>query len=267
MSLADIELFSGEHAIELERFAVVFRSPLDEGDGGRFSDKIEQIKEQFGAIDDQKILQFVIGPGPAPKEPVFKRLVEFGRDGREIWFGQFGENAVALTCKRYTNWQEIWPQAKSRLELLLSCVDPQKFVSSIEYSVTDTLREKLKKDRKDQQLLSRNIFKQDVWVPGVLLEYSDPRWDFQCGQFPRNNEQSEHLERVAAKSVLAGDSILVQIENTFSNKFNEHVRLKELLDNDELSAHTIKVFDQFHDDNKKTVKKILVESLTDRMGL
>jgi len=267
MSIDKINLYAGSHAIEFERFAVVFRSPLDDGDQGRFDDNAGDIRELFPAIEEPGVLQLAFGDSPPPKQPVLKQLREFARDGQERWSGQFGENAVAVTCHRYTGWEEIWPLTAARLYHLLKCVDPQKYVGSIEYSVADKLIERILPQSQFLGLTSRNIFRDDVWVPKMLLQHHDPRWDFQAGKFNNISDNSEQLERLSARSVIAGNAVVVQIENTFSHRFKEPVRLRELLDEDALSTHIVSVFDQFHDNNKATIKKVLVDQLIGKMGL
>ena len=142
MPTQNIELFADKHAIEEEQFTIVFRSPIDSADEGRFNEKRAEIEEIFGAIDEPAFFQVVLGDGQKRANPILKVMTEFARNGKPQWSGQFGENAISVTCKQYTNWEDVWPQVKERLNLLLSCIDPFKLVASIDYLVTDTLKEK-----------------------------------------------------------------------------------------------------------------------------
>jgi len=266
MTTNNIELYSGQHAIEVEQFAIVFRNPIDSGDAGRFEENIENIKGFFAAVDDPDVFQFSVGPS-TPTPPILKQLTEFGRDGKPSWSGHFGENAIAVASRRYTGWQEIWPQVQERLAVLLECVDPFKSVGSIEFSVTDNLREGLPKDNSKPHLLSRNIFRKGTWVPDHLLDYEDPRWDFDGGKFIESNSETEELERLEAKGVIQGGYVVATLCNTFSLRFKKNIKLRDLFDDGKIEGKTLETFERFHDLNKETIKTVLVDPLLERMGL
>lgn len=266
MPTDNIELFSDRHAIEVEQFTIVFRSPLDSGDDGRFQEALPKLKELFAAIDEPHFVQFIVGDQPPPQQPVLKTLTEFSRDGKPTWTGQFGENAVSIASRKYSSWNDIWPEVIKRLSLLIECVDPFKFVTSIEYSVTDSLKEKIVPDRQ-MSLLSENIFKTGSWVPGSFSNYKDPRWDFSAGAFISGDQKSEILERLEARSGIAGDYIVASITNTFSMRFRQASRVKEIFPDGGLGEEVTGVFNRFHDDNKNTISSILVDDLLRRMGL
>ena len=268
MTTAGIELFSGNHAIEVEKFAIVFRTPLNNGDDGRFQENIESIKKYFGAIDEPNVLQVFVGTGQKPiSKPVLKTLMEFGRDGTAVWSGQFGENAVSVSCNKYVSWQETWPEVKRRLEVLLNCADPFKILSSIEYGVTDTLLEK-RGASESLALVSKNIFKEGSWIPNRLLaDYHDPRWDFSGGAFVSHENGLETLERVEAKGFISGDRIVASVTNSFSVRFNNPTRLKEVFVGGSVSGLIEDTYARLHDENKVTIKSLLVDALLERMGL
>ena len=266
MSTDSIMLFGRDHGIESEQFTLVFRSPLDAADEGRFEEKKTDIEEHFRAIDEPNVFQVVMGNDKQPPKPVIKLLNDFGRNGKPEWSAQFGENAVSVSSMQYTKWEEVWPSVRERLNLLLSCVDPFKVVASIDYKVTDTLIEKVRTDT-EMNLLSRNILRAGEWVPGSLLSYGDPRWDFSGGVFRDASETSEVLERVEARSFLNGDSVVTSISNTFSLRLKAPVRLKEYFQESSVDGRVTEVFEDFHDKNKVTIRSILTDALLDRMGL
>lgn len=266
MSTDSIMLFGKDHGIESEQFTLVFRSPLDAADEGRFEEKRADIEEQFRAVDEPNVFQVVMGTEKQPPKPVIKILNDFGRNGKPEWSAQFGENAVSVSSMQYTKWEEVWPSVRERLNLLLSCVDPFKFVASIDYKVTDTLIEKIGPGT-EMKLLSRNILRAGDWVPGSLLSYGDPRWDFSAGVFQEASKASEILERVEARSFLNGDNIVTSISNIFSLRLKYPVRLKEYFQGDSIDGHVTGVFEDFHDRNKVTIRSILTEALLSRMGL
>ena len=267
MSTGNINLYAKEHAIESEQFMLAFQSPLDTADGSLFDEKKHEIEDLFKAIDEPGTFRFMIGSGSPPPEPVFKILNDYGRNGKPEWSGQFGENVVSVSSMQYTNWGEIWPSVKQRLNALLSCVNHFKFVGSIDYKVTDTLTEQISPEAK-KTLLSKNILKKGRWVPERLLSYTDPRWDFSSGFFHESNSKdSEILERIEARSYLRGDHIVTSISNNFSLKIKEPVRLKELLQNSSVDGRVAETFEKFHEENKVTIKSILSDDLLDRIGL
>lgn len=266
MTTAQIELYAGDHAIEYEVFAIVFRSHIDSGDEARFEEHRKSLEELFGAIDTPDFIELSFGSKPAPRT-VMRQLSDFGRDGTPIWNAQFGENAIALTCRRYTGWEKVWPDVVERLSLLLSCIDPFKPVRSIEYTVTDNLRQRMREEGKTD-LLAKNIFRSGAsLVPPWLLHYDDPRWDFQSGRFIEHTDAAETLERLEAKSVLAHPSIVTTITNTISFRYKNTTRVKELFSNATISAALADTFSRFHDKNKETVRDVLVDDLLTRMGL
>ncbi|KJS41130.1 MAG: hypothetical protein VR71_20090 [Roseovarius sp. BRH_c41] len=266
MSIDSIKLYANTHAIESEQFTLVFRSPLDSADEGRFDERRPEIEELFRAIDEPDVFQVMVGEGPQPPKPVIKVLNDFGRNGKPEWSGQFGENAVSVSSMQYTNWAEIWPSVQNRLKLLLNCVDTFKFVGSIDYKVTDTFTEKVIPNNKGA-LLSKNILKKGNWVPEGLLSYEDPRWDFSSGLFHSPNERSEVLERVEARSFLTGDQVVTSISNTFSLRLKAAIRLKDLLEGGNVTGRVTETFEDFHDKNKVTIRSIFVNDLLKRMGL
>lgn len=266
MSIDSIKLYAKEHAIESEQFTLVFRSPLDAADEGRFDEKRPDIEGLFRAIDEPNVFQVVMAGGSQPPKPVIKILNDFGRNGKPEWSGQFGENAVSVSSMQYTKWDEVWPSVQDRLNLLLDCVDPFKFAGSIDYTVTDTFTEKFCPPS-EPALLSQNILRKGHWVPECLLSYKDPRWDFSAGLFHKPNAESEVLERVEARSFLSGDHVVTSISNTFSLRLTTAVRLKDLLQDGGVAGLVTETFEDFHDKNKVTIKSILVDGLLERMGL
>lgn len=266
MSTDSIKLYAGNHGIESEQFTLVFRSPLDSADEGRFDEKRPEIEGLFKAIDEPNVFQVVMVGGAQPPKPVIKILNDFGRNGKPEWSGQFGENAVSVSSMQYTKWEEVWPSIQERLTLLLNCVDPFKFVGSIDYKVTDTFTEKLHLGS-EGDLLSKNILKNGSWVPESFLTYKDPRWDFSAGLFHTQNTDSEVLERVELRSFLSGDHVVTSISNTFSLKLKAVIRLKDLLQNCSVTGRITETFEDFHGKNKETIRSILTDDLLKRMGL
>jgi hypothetical protein len=269
MATDAIKLYAGDHAIEVEQFAVVFRTRLNSGDEGRFQELLGDIQGYFGAIDEPTVFQFHVGTAPPehenPAKPVVKTLMDFDRDGKPIWSAQFGENAVSVSANKYKNWAKTWPEVKERLGILLRCVDPFKFIGSVEYAVTDTLME----PRKEQSvLIGKNIFKKGSWVPDRLVDhYNDPRWDFSGGAFVSKDGSNEILERIEAKGYLSDNQIVASIKNSFSYRFTRPLRIKDVSIDGQINGLIENIFSRLHDDNKDTIRSLLVNDLLKRMGL
>ena len=269
MPVEKIDLLAGNHAIEVVNFAVVFRSPLDSSDEARLEEKIEDLRPHFAAIDKPELFQVIVGESAPTNQPrpVMYQLNDFSRDGKPEWSAQFGDNAVAVSCKKYSGWSTVWPGANDRLMALLACVDAFKPVASIEYSVTDTFSEQLPQDDSDLQLRPSNVFTKGSWVPDIFMDYHDPRWDFQAGKFSSESDEAERLERVDARSVLSGQRVLANLTHSLSYKFRSVPLLKDLMARTAGQHNLQEVFDNFHRLNKDVLGEILSEELTNKMGL
>ncbi len=105
MSSDNINLYAGQHAIEVVNFSVILGIPLDTTDNNRFETKISQIREHFPYTEDTQTLLFAIGPEPSasPPPPPGKELACYSNDGRKEWSGQFINNAIVVSCHQYTN--------------------------------------------------------------------------------------------------------------------------------------------------------------------
>ena len=263
--LEHILLYAKQHAIESASFIVNFRSPIDQDDEGRFNDRLVELEEFFPSIESPEFFQISFGQPPTgqPDKPVMKVLNEFGRDGKATWSAQFGESTISLSCKRYTRWDEVWSEAYKRISLLMGIVDPHKFIASIDYAAVD----KFSALTDTNSLLSKNILKENEWVPSYLLEYSDPRWDFSCGRFLDVQSDTLLLERMEAQSAIESNRTIVSISNLFSLRFESAVRAKDIVVEEGLSEKFASVWQDLHDRNKTAIKSILIDELQNRMGL
>lgn len=269
MAVDNIQLIAGNHAIEVVNFVIVFPTPLDSGDEARFEESINELRNQFAAIEKPGVFRFVVGNGPAPDQanPVMYHLNHFSHNGKPEWSAQFGENAVAISCRKYTNWDAVWASACFRLTSLLRCVDEFKPVASIQYGVTDTFIEPVGIPTEDRQLFASNILNNGTWVPDAIVEYSDPRWDFQAGKFLEEIDGHDVLERVEARSVISGSNIVANLTNTLSLKYKNIYRVKDLLVENNEGTDLSRTFGNFRELNKRTIRQILKAELADKMGL
>ena len=260
-----IQLYAEQHAIEVANFVIILSQPIDHADVRRFDEQKSQIIEHFPAINSPEVFEIAIGNSPPPPslpQPVpVKDLNYFGNDGKPQWSGSFGDNRIIVSCRKYTKWEEIWPQGKQRLETLLNCIDPYKQIHSIEYSVTDTLRAK----KIDQILVPPKIFKENPYIARHIFELNDPRWDFSQGWFENQNDANQVLVRLDGRSWIENEWVIASLNNLHSHRFHQ-LNVKDLQSGESQSKY-VNIFSDFHDRNKALLKNLLVDGLLLRMGL
>jgi len=265
--LDQIELYAGNHAIEVANYSITLTNPIDQADIRRFDERLSLIKEYFPAISTPNTIQVEVGGRPPHINPPSlvssKDLTLFGGDGKPVWTAHFGHLNVVVSCRQYTRWNEIWPEAKKRLELLLSLVDQYKMIQAIDYSVTDTFRALTETGA----LCSRNLFRQTPYIPSFLLEYDDPRWDISQGWFVRRPPLGQVLVRLDSRAFTQGPYTSVSIANIHSRRSEPYLTLREVLDSDASYRVMEDTFEKFHDWNKSVLKSVLVHELQSRMGL
>lgn len=271
-ALDQIELSAGQHAIEVANFAIFFATPLDQTDMRRFTDGQSSVAKLFPAIHPPNSLQLPLPPighvAPQAVEVIHPaELLLFGGDGRPTWTGQFGGNAIHVSCRAYTDWKQVWPAAEKRLTCLARLVDPHRLVSAVDYSVTDTFHA----DTKAQVLLASEIFEKTRFVPSCLNDYQDPRWDFSHAWFESVDGFGAVLVRVGGRGVLQGTKTSVSIDNTHSYRLAEAVEVSSLLGESGKGAAShsrlAQIFERFHDRNKALLREILKDRLLARMRL
>ncbi len=266
MSIEKINLFANKHAIEVVNFVICLSTPIDSSDLRRFAEIMDSLKKWFPAINDLATLQIEIPSGLhtnslPPPLPV-KEMAYFASDGTRQWIGEFGVNQIMVSCRQYSTWNQIWPEAKNRLDALLACIDPYKTVRSVDYSVTDTFNAK----RSDEALTALNLFKPVPLIPKHLLDYHDPRWDISQGWFEQSSEGDQVLVRFDAKSGIHNDSVLASISNLHSVRFKMPATVNEL-GASESQVNMESIFSDLHDKNKMLIRKILSDDLLSRMHL
>ncbi|KAA0909532.1 TIGR04255 family protein [Aquicoccus porphyridii] len=267
-NIEKIRLYAETHAIEVANFVVNLALPIDRADERRFEEHIGDVKKIFPAINTGEIFQFALG-GPPPSnvklpEPVPTReLTFFGNDGKPQWTGSFGESRVIVSCRRYTGWDDVWPDAKARLETLLGCLDQYKPVRSIEYSVTDTFNA----DKADDVLIPPNMFQDNDLVPRHILQLKDPRWDFNQGWFQAIDDEDQVLVRIEGRSAIQNNLVVASIGNLHSQRFGRQVSVGDAYDPNGAESVLSQTFDSFHDKNKELLRSTLTDDLQTRMGL
>ena len=261
-----IDLFAGNHAIEVVNFVVNLLIPIDQADVRRFDEKDEELRKLFPAINSPEGVQIEFG-GPVLRQsrsPVpVKELTFFSSDGKPEWVGWFGESRIVVSCRKYTKWEKVWPDVKLRLDELLRCIDPYKPVYSVDYSITDTFSAK-----SDKALIARNIFKPNKFIADHILKLPDPRWDFSQGWFDNPHDSDQILVRVDSRSGIENKRVVASIDNLHSQRFKNNISVKDLISANDRKQYKIDhIFDKFHDKNKDLLKTLLADKLLSRMGL
>jgi len=267
LGIENIRLFAGTHAIEAVNFIVRLGIPIQSSDIRRFDERAESLKALFPAVNDVPGIYIQVAPGRShvseARPPPAKELVYFSNAGQPIWVGKFQDDFVTVSCREYSTWEDIWPEAKRRLNALLDCVDRYKPVLSVDYSVTDTFSA----DLSENALLARNLFKDSPFLPPNLVSQPDPRWDIGQGWFDSADSGNRVLVRVDAKSAVENEKAIASICNLYSQRFGQQISIGDIAGSDD-NAHGIeRVFSKFHDANKKLLRKILADHPLVRMRL
>ena len=124
----------------------------------RFQEDENELRELYPAINDNAEIRLAFGATPPclPMPPASKDLAYFSSNGEREWAWDFGDNQIAVSCRKYSRWEQVWPEAEKRLNALLVCMDRYKPVSSVDCGVIDTFRTA----RTDEILTPHNIFKE-----------------------------------------------------------------------------------------------------------
>jgi hypothetical protein len=262
-----ITLFAGEHAIEAETFSVAFAEPLTHADYRRLEKEEAAIRLLFGSIMPLNSYQFNPKSGivEVPKDLSGREMLDFDRDGSPRWSAGFQENLVRLTIHKYTRWQDIWPEAEKRLRLLLSCVDSQKRVVAIDFGVVDTLIS----ERARLELLPRIVLNRaSAFVSERIYACEDPRWDIQQGWMDDRNDGSLKLTRVDVQASIQNDRSRASVQNILSFRPDKQtITLEDVLAQGDAGSLVNKVYNEFHDENKQLLKKLLHPEILKRLGL
>lgn len=267
VNINSIKLYAETHAIEVVNFSVHLGIPIQASDISRFDERIENLRELFPAINDVEGIRIQVTPDNGQVSttipPIAKELMYFDADGQPIWVGNFQDNLVMVSCRKYSTWEKIWPEAKHRLKALLDCVDDYKPIHSIDYSVTDTFHA----NKSEEILFARNPFRDSQFVPLNLVHHSDPRWDISQGWFDSTDNLNQILVRVDAKSGIINKRVVASISNLHSQIFSKQMSVSEISRNNQNPLGIEQVFSKFHDKNKDLLKQNLIDDLLIRMRL
>ena len=264
--LEKIALYAGEHAIETATFAVNFGSPIDQADMRRFQEKENELRELYPAINDSADIRLVFGASPPslPMPPASKDLAFFASNGEREWAGDFGDKQIAVSCRKYSSWERVWPQAEKRLNALLVCVDRYKPVASVDYGVIDTFRAA----RTHEILTPRNILKENEYISPLIFGVNDQRWDFSQGWFEGIGSSSQILVRLEGRIEIQNDLVVASIRNIHSHKFGSGISANDLLKARKQREPIFKnIFEEFRQKNKDILGKLLAGEMLSKMNL
>lgn len=261
-----IELFNESNAIEVANFCVYLDTPIDHADIRRLNENLE-VKGLYPAISSPNMLQLAItnqelNKSSPPPVPVLQ-LYHYRPNGKPDWTGSFGETRILVSCHFYTNWKNVWSDAKKRLNLLLGCVDPYKNIFSIDYSITDTFKAK----KTDESLVPLKVFRDNDLIAKHILSSQDYRWDFSQGWFEKSASQDQVLMRIEGQGAIENDVVIASIGNLHSHRLGTKPAVKDLFDPADGNSRIYEIFENFHNKNKDLLRELLVDGLLDRMGL
>lgn len=256
---------AGSNGIEVANFAINFALPIDRVEMRRFNDKEESIKKIFHLFNDRDGFDVPIasplGNRASPREHI--ALAYVATNGEREWSGLFGNNKIVVSCHKYTNWEEVWPSAKNRLQALLECLDPCKPVRSMDYYVTDTYVEKLTDEIQDTSYSFPNKS-----ISGQILKNRDPMRGFIESWFDNYIERDHVLERMAARSGIHENNVITSISNLQSQKFISEKPAQELISSGASDSALIEsVFNKFHREYENLVEKILAHEVRNYIEL
>ena len=211
--LQKINLHGESHAIEVANFAITFTGAFDAEDAKRFSDKEVELMKFFPHISKSENVKLTV-PAKNVDEIASQTSTNlsyfaYNENDESDWIGFFGNSQLAISCRKYTKWKYVWKDAKERLEAFLECIAPDKTVSAINYSVTDTFNAK----RSDGILIPSIIFRKNEYIALHIANGTDPRWDFSEGWYESMTEDDHVLVRLEAKSGISEDKVITSINN------------------------------------------------------
>lgn len=262
-----IALCAGRHAIESASFSIAFSDQLSRADFARFDEKTPVIMEEFPSIQPMEAITLKVSPDQHAfsREEKGRELSEFGRDGKKLWSGRFFENSVQITCHEYSGWRDVWQSVEKKLPILLNCVDQKKEVISIDFAVVDEFATQIS----EMDLTPSVVLKNDSkYISPKMLEITDSRWDLQQGWFEPLDDHSSRLTRLDCRSVRRNDQYVTTVQNVLSMRSNGPNRpLSEYLSEKDGENDLARLFREFHDQNKKILRELIVDGLLRRMGL
>ena len=266
-----IRLYAARHAVEEMRFVIVLAAPMDSADMERFVEQQGEVSKLFPAIHHAPSVEVPVPPiGPIPPHQIEvvqpAELCLYGEDGKPLWTGQFGGNAIAVSCRAYTKWAEVWPEAEKRLVSLAKLVDSYKPVRAIDYWVTDTFHA----DKESGVSLASQLFRKTPYVPAQINSYKDPRWDFAQGWFEQVDKLGAVLKRISGRGAIHGQTVVASIDNTLSYRpAPPFIKLGTLLAKKQASSGNklAQTFNLFHDMNKDLLRQLLDKRLLAKMGI
>ena len=264
-----LQLAGSSHAIEQTVCSISFVDPLSSADYGRLVEHSREVESLFPRIQPIQIMDVRIsdlGQSISNNRIEGYELLEFSRQGVDIWLARFHANQIILIGKEYQGWSDFWSSAEEKLLSLLELVDPDKKVTTIELSVTDKFRLPISAG----PLVPSILFSEDSqYYTGKVLSSGDGRWDVQQGWFEDIDESWEMLKRVDCRSGRRNEDHIASVENVVSMRAKRHhMPVRDLIANAEPNGSKLGVhFLEFHKTNKEIMKSLLCKPVLKKMGL
>ncbi|MCY4152159.1 MAG: hypothetical protein OXE94_07990 [Aestuariivita sp.] len=163
--------------------------------------------------------------------------------------------------------EKDWPKAKESLELLLSFINPDKPILSVDYSVTNSFKAK-----KSDGVLNPSILfeKSNGFIAPQISQLTDPRWHFDQGWFDASTDpRPETLVRVNGHGRIEENWVIATVGSLYARLYGASFscNIGTLLGPSGSKSLTDEIFDDFHSKSKKLLGCLLVPDLVERMGL
>ncbi|MCY4304071.1 MAG: TIGR04255 family protein [Aestuariivita sp.] len=262
----NINLFADSHSVEVMVFSVILERPINHVDIRKFEDKINTIKKLYPSIESPSTIQFGIASQiqnfPPPPIPA-KELNSYSADGKVEWSGLYHENVIQVSCHKYKGWKETWPKVKERLDILLSCLNLEKPIFSIDYRIINSFNAKKKGNVLNPCTLFKNSNK---FIAPQILQCTDPRWDFNQGWFDVEGESlSKILVRIDGNGRLENNQVIANIGIYHSDR--ERSKVEVIAKQSNGQSKVDQIFGNFHSKSKELLKKLIASDLGERMNL
>ena len=274
MSLANLQPFAGQHAIQSAALALDFSSELDIGEVGRLRAAADLMKAEFPNIADQQraMVQMAVGVGQSGLPTTTMDAGGFVMERRPPSLLPsaippqrsiiVNRESVIIVINDYTRWDKFKSDAERYLSSLLSSVNAQKAVASIGLQINDVFL--WKADPADLDLAEVFAAKTPYLTPNVFSK-DMLLWHSHHGYLKDEKSPAEHKQLTNINVARADVNGSQQLQILTSHKAIFARPLYKFLDaNREKIAS---VLDCLHLENKRILGELLSTALQEKISL
>lgn len=251
--------YCDENAIKVVAYAIDFANEIDDKvihKAIAFYNDNDSLKQDLPHMNPQKSLKIEVRNGIQlhQEELGGVSFEKVDTSGDPVWSLLFRKNALAITCRKYTRWDEISSQAKSYLLTMLNILDGVQVASTTleyvdEFIVADTSpswQEALFK--KESRYITHNIFD----VEGFWHSHHGYFSSCEC------NSVEKVLNTINVDYVVEEPKMIHKIDIRTQHK---SLMNKVVIDADFMES----VFEKSIEYNHKVNKEIFMDMLTETM--